>query len=223
METAKTQINDYHQRGQTAVEQASNAAAITDLLGRVRMGWGAGTVQEGARILSALGAPEENVKALLGTNPSAGDELNKLFMKFSADAVRQMGAREPGSVISMFAKAYPNLETMPNAALMMTNALRMQSQWAQDRANAAEQWNIGQQRQMGRFGENYQGMQGFEKQFSQTNGPRDYWKAAAAMSGDGQIAWDGTSREEKQRILALIPPGARVTDWSGRQFQKPSQ
>lgn len=73
-------------------------------------------MQEGARILSALGTPPNAVKSFLGTNPAAGDALNKLFLQFSSQAVRQMGAREPGSVIQLFARAYPNLETQPRAA-----------------------------------------------------------------------------------------------------------
>jgi hypothetical protein len=141
-----------------------------------------------------------------------------MFLKFSADAVRQMGAREPGSVISLFAKAFPNLETMPEAAELMNNALRMQAQWKTDRANAAEQWALQQQKGMGPTGENYQGMLGFEKQFGQTNNPRDYWLAARAMSHNQTDVWNGLSADQKAHVLSLIPDEASVygPDGNGR-------
>jgi muramidase (phage lysozyme) len=221
LSTSKERLKEYHDEGTSAVQQVSDAASITDLLGRVRMGWGANTVQEGARILSTFGVPEDRLKQFVGTNPSAGDTLNKLFLKFSADAVRQMGAREPGSVISLFSKAYPNLETMPHAAELMTNALRMQAQWKQDRANAAEQWETGQRRGMGQFGENYAGFSGFEKQFADSNNPRDYWRAAAAMSNEREVAWRDASPTERQRVYDRIPAGATYFDGEGNQRRKP--
>ena len=211
----------YHAEGKAAQEQVANAAAITDLLPRVRMGWNANTVQDGARILSGLGVDNDSIKRFLGTDPAAGDELNKLFLQFSAGAVRQMGAREPGSVISLFAKAFPNLETMPNAALLMTNALRMQAQWKMDRANAADSWALNQQRNAGPTGENYQGMKGFEASFGKSNDPRDYWRAAAAMSNEPDIAWRGLDDAGKQRIFDLIPPGAQFRAGDGKLYPKP--
>jgi hypothetical protein len=214
-------LKGYHSEGAAAVEQVGNAAAITDLLGRVRLGWNANTVQQGARILSSLGVPDQSVSAFLGTDPSAGDALNKLFLQFSSAAVRQMGAREPGSVISLFAKSYPNLETQPHAAELMTNALRMQAQWKQDRANAAEQWALDQQRNMGNFGQNYRGLLGFEQQFANSNNPRDYWRAAAAMSNEPSIAWQGLSADQKQRVFGLIPAGTQFRGGDGKLYLKP--
>jgi hypothetical protein len=219
----ENRLKDYHAEGKNAVETVSNAASINDLLGRVRMGWSANTVQEGARVLSAIGVPADSIKQFLGTDPSAGDALNKMFLNFSAGAVRGMGAREPGSVISMFAKAYPNLESQPHAAELMTNALRMQAQWKQDRANAAEQWALDQQKGMGRFGENYKGLLGFEDKFSNSNNPRDYWKAAAAMSNEPSIAWDNANAADKQRIYDLIPAGSTFRAGDGKLYRKPGQ
>jgi hypothetical protein len=216
-------LKGYHDEGQAAAEQVTNAASIGDLLGRVRMGWSANTRQEGARILAGLGVPQDSIQQFLGTDPSAGDALNKLFLQFSAGAVRNMGAREPGSVISLFAKAYPNLETMPHAAELMNNALRMQAQWKQDRANAAEQHALDQQRGMGQFGENYKGMLGFEQKFGQSNDPRHYWRAAAAMSNEPDIAWAGASAADKQRIYDLIPPGNTYRAGDGKLYRKPVQ
>jgi hypothetical protein len=222
-ETAK-RLNEpggYHAEGKAAQEQIANAAAITDLLPRVRMGWNANTVQEGGRILSSLGVDSDSIKRFMGTDPTAGDELNKLFLQFSAGAVRQMGAREPGSVISLFAKAFPNLETTPGAALLMTNALRMQAQWKMDRANAADAWALNQQRNAGPTGENYQGMKGFEDAFGKTNDPRNYWRAAAAMSNEPDIAWRGLDDAGKKQVFDLIPPGAQFRGGDGKLYPKP--
>jgi hypothetical protein len=216
-------LKGYHDEGQAAAEQVANAGSIGDLLGRVRMGWSANTRQEGARLLAGLGVSQDSIQQFLGTDPSAGDALNKLFLQFSAGAVRNMGAREPGSVISLFAKAYPNLETMPHAAELMNNALRMQAQWKADRTNAAEQHALDQQRGMGQFGENYKGMLGFEQKFGQSNDPRHYWQAAAAMSNEPDIAWSGASAADKQRIYDLIPPGNTYRAGDGKLYRKPVQ
>jgi hypothetical protein len=218
LDSTRAQIKEYHDEGKAAIVQASDASAISDLLAKgPSMGWGAQWRQNGARILQSLGVNPDAVQSFL-TNPNTGDELNKMFLKFSADAVRQMGAREPGSVISLFAKAFPNLETMPEAAELMNNALRMQAQWKTDRANAAEQWALQQQKGMGPTGENYQGMLGFEKQFGQTNNPRDYWLAAQAMSHNQANVWSGLSAEQKAHVLSLIPDDASVygPDGNGR-------
>jgi len=223
LEDTRGRLKEYHAEGTNAVEQAANGAAINDLLGRVRMGWNANLVQEGARVLSALGVSDTSVQSFLKTDPSAGDALNKMFLGFSAAAVRQMGAREPGSVISLFAKAYPNLETMPHAAELMNNALRMQAQWKADRANAADQWDSDQQTRMGMAGQNYRGLKGFEGQFSQTNNPRAYWRAAAALTGEKGIAWEGVSAKDAQRIYGLIPAGSRWVGGDGNTYVKPQQ
>jgi hypothetical protein len=220
-------LKGYHEQGQVAVAQVADADSVNDLLSRARMGWRANDFQTAARVLNGLGVSDDNIQTLLHTNPAAGDELTKLFLQFSAGAVRQMGAREPGSVISLFAKAYPNLETVPNAAELMTNALRMRAQWQQDRADAAEKWNVEQQKGMGPFGQNYQGMNLFEKQFSQSNNPRDYWKAAQAFSigdkAEAQKAWQGMSEAEQHRVFALIPPGRKFVGGDGKIYQKPVQ
>ena len=198
--------------------QIGNSEAIASLMNRTQFGWGANTKNEAAMIMEGLGVPADRVKQFTGIDTAAGGALNKLFLQFSADAVRTMGAREPGSVISMFKNAYPNLESDPNAANLMNNYLRMQAQWKFDRANAAEAWNRNQQQNAGSFGENYRGLEGFDKSFDQTNSPEYYFRAAAAMSGDTKLAWANTSDADKQRIYDLIPPGRTWVGGDGKYY-----
>ena len=76
---------------------------------------------------------------------------------------------------------------------------------------------------MGMAGQNYRGLKGFEGQFSQTNNPRDYWRAAAAMSGEKGIAWEGVSAKDAQRIYGLIPAGSRWVGGDGNTYVKPQE
>lgn len=205
---ALKQLENIDTQATAARENVANAQAITDLMPRVKMGWGANEVQEGARILSSLGVSNDAIKQFLNTDPSAGDSLNKLFLKFSADAVRTLGAREPGSVINLFARAYPNLETSPHAAELMTNALRMQQQWKVDMSSAANQWLRDQRQNVGPNGEGYQGMIGFQQAFAKDHDPQLYWQAAEAMSGEGDIAWrKARTPEQRTAVYNLIPSG----------------
>lgn len=220
IQLANKQREGYQQAGLAARDQVATASAMTDLMNRVRMGWGADSVQQGARILSSLGVSDANVQLFTGTDPSAGDALNKLFLQMSAGAVRQMGAREPGSVISLFSKAYPNLATNPHAAELMANALQMQARFKVDMANAADQWLLDQQKNMGQLGQNYRGLLGFEQAFAKEHSPRDYWRAAAAMSNEPDIAWKGASDAEKHQIYALIPPGSVYRAGDGKLYRK---
>ncbi len=222
LEQTRGEITKYRAETDKTSEQIANAQAINDLLPRVNLGWGADTIQQGAKILSRMGVSDANIETFAHTNPAAGDELNKLFLKFSAGAVREMGAREPGSVIALFGRAFPNLETQPHAAEMMNNALMMQSKWYQDRANAAEQRDLQQRATMGQFGENYQGLHGFRDQFNQANDPHDYWRAAAAMSQEKDIAWKGLSPAEAQKVYQQIMPGRQFIGGDGKLYMKPS-
>jgi hypothetical protein len=236
IESATKELDGYHTELQTAPAQVAQAQAINQLMGRTQMGWGADTRQEAAMILQGMGVSRENIQQLLGTDPTAGAALNKLFLKFSADAVRTMGAREPGSVIGLFAKAYPNLETDPDAARLMTSALQMDAQWKVDRAKAADRWAAAAQQNAGAFGENYHGMQGFGEAFLNQANPHTYWQAGAAMAAANAttaqgatdmrgIAWQGAkpgSAEEK-RVYDLIPAGTRFRASDGNIYTKPGQ
>lgn len=70
-------------------------------------------------------------------NTAAGEALNKVFLQTTANAVRVMGAREPGSVISMFKAAYPSLDVRPETAKLMLNLIDQQYQRDIDRVQTA--------------------------------------------------------------------------------------
>jgi hypothetical protein len=62
------------------------------------------TKLESALILKDLGVSDDQIKGFLNTDVAAGQILQKKFVELSAAALRTMGAREPGSVIQMFAR-----------------------------------------------------------------------------------------------------------------------
>jgi hypothetical protein len=233
---ATDQLKPMQLERQATTQQIGNADAISDLLGRTRLGWGADTQQEGGMILKFLGVSDDNVKKFLGgTDTTAGGALQKLFLTFSSGAVRDLGSHEAASVLGQFARAYPSLESDPAAAQLMTNALRMQAQWKIDRADAAERWEMNQQQNKGAFGQNYKGLAGFDESFNKTNDYRDYWRAAAAMSASALpaataaksvaagVAWKGISpgSPEEQRIYDRIPAGRTFRYSDGNLYTKP--
>jgi hypothetical protein len=223
---ATEQLKPLQAEGLAAPQQITNAEQITDLLGKTAMGWGADTKQEAAMIMRGLGVSDENIKQFTafggtGADPTIGGTLNKMFLKFSSDAVLRLGTREAASVLGQFAKTYPSLESDPKAAELMTNALRMEAQWRLDRANAADEWNANQKKNMGPFGQNYHGLDGFQASFNKTNDPINYWRAALAMSGFSNLAFRGMSDADAQRVVAQIPVGRKFYGPDGKGYMKP--
>jgi hypothetical protein len=196
-------------------QDIANVRMIQDFLPKVTTGWSAESKLEGARILKAGGVSDDKINEFLKTDVTAGQLLQKKFLELSAGAARGMGAREPGSVIQMFAKAYPNLGTDRGAVTLQTNALYMDrlrtQQLAQDKTNYLNESVNGVQR----TGQ-YRGLRGFNEQFAKTHGPETYVRAAEAMSGPNYIQWDKIkSTAERNAIVNLIPPG--------HQFYAPDQ
>lgn len=192
---------------------------IQDFLPKVQTGWSGETRLEGARILTALGVDPKQVQSFIGTDPSSGQLLNKNFLTLSANAVRGMGAREPGSVISMFRNAYPGLGTDPKAITLQTNALKMDALRQRDYANALGQHyedsvNGVQQ------GQPYKGLTDFKKQFQNTNDPRLYLKAAQAISGAPETGWDSMKSDQQEKIYNLIPSGSSYLAPDGQMHVK---
>jgi hypothetical protein len=86
-------------------QEMATIRAIQDFAPRVKTGWSADTKLEGARILKDMGVSDDKIGEFMKTDVAAGQILQKKFVELSAAAARNMGAREPGSVIQMFAKA----------------------------------------------------------------------------------------------------------------------
>lgn len=192
-----------------ANDMSSTATLIQDLLPQIATGYGANTIQSMARVLSQIGADPKTVQQYL-TNPASGDVINKMFLMQSSAAVRAMGAREPGSVLQLFGRAYPSLETQPDAINLMENVFKMQAQRAQDRLGQAQQFQ-NQQLNNVQAGKSYSPLTNFETQFNTgTNSATNYLKAAEAMSGR-TTAWKGLNPQQQTAVWSLIPAGTTVT------------
>lgn len=198
----------------------ANVRMIQDFLPKVQTGWSAETRLEGGRILQGLGVPEDKIKDFLGTDVAAGQILQKKFVELSAAAARTMGAREPGSVISMFSKAYPNLGTVPEAVTLQTNALYMDRKRQMDLANAKTSYlnqSVAGVQSTGR----YRGLTGFNEQFNQTNPPEAYLSAAEAMSGHPEAWGHATTPQLQNQITSVSPPSTKYLAPDGKWHMTP--
>jgi hypothetical protein len=92
------------QKGQ---QDMATLQTIRDFLPKVQTGWGADQKLEAARILKSAGVSDDKIADFTNTDVASGQLLQKKFLELSSAAARTMGAREPGSVIQMFAKAIP--------------------------------------------------------------------------------------------------------------------
>jgi hypothetical protein len=179
---------------------------IHDFLPEITTGWSAETKLEGARILKAAGVPDDKISEFMKTDVASGQILQKKFLELSAGAARGMGAREPGSVIQLFGKAYPNLGTDPQAVVLHTNALYMDRLRAQHLAQEKTNYlndSINGVQGTGR----YRGLKGFNEEFNKSHSPEAYLSAAEVMSGRGEPWSRVTSTAERNAIIRLIPAG----------------
>lgn len=187
-------------------QDMATVRAIQDFLPKVATGWSGDTRLEAGRILKAAGVPDSNIQDFLKTDVASGQILQKKFLELSAGAARTMGAREPGSVISMFAKAYPNLGTDPQAVTLQTNALYMdrlrQQQLAEESTNTLNK-SINDVQTTGQ----YKGLTGFNEQFNKNHPAESYFSAAEAMSGLNNPWKRITDQGQQTSVINLIPPG----------------
>jgi hypothetical protein len=198
----------------------ANVRMIQDFLPKVKTGWSAETKLDGARILKAIGVPEKSIDDFLSTDVAAGQILQKKFVELSAAAARTMGAREPGSVIAMFSKAYPNLGTDPHAVALQTNALYMDRLRAQHLAEQKTNFLNDSINGVQSTGQ-YRGLKGFNENFNKTNPAENYLHAAEAMSGEG-VPWKRiTADPQRNAIIRLIPPGTPYLAPDGKMHVRP--
>jgi hypothetical protein len=199
-------------------QDVATIKAIQDFLPKVATGWGADTKLEAGRILQAAGVPPDQIQSMMDIDPASGQILQKKFLELSTAAARTLGAREPGSVIQMFGKAYPSLGTTPDAITLQTNALLMDRQRQQ--ALAAQKTNyLNQSVNNYQSSGTYRGLQGFNEQFQQTNAPEDYLRAAEAMSGPKWSPWARiTDPAHQHQIISLIPSGTQFVGPDGKMY-----
>jgi hypothetical protein len=186
----------------------ANVRLIQDFVPKVQTGWGAETKLEAARILKTIGVPQDVINKNIMTLPdvASGQILQKKFVELSAAAARTMGAREPGSVISMFAKSYPNLGTDPQAITLQTNALymdRLRSQHLAEQKTNFLNDSINGVQGSGQ----YRGLRGFNEAFNRSNPAESYLHAAEAMSGATEPWKRVTTMSQRNAVIRLIPPG----------------
>jgi hypothetical protein len=202
-------------------QEMATIRAIQDFAPKVKTGWSADTKLEDARILKSMGVPDDQIKGFLNTDVAAGQILQKKFVELSAAAARNMGAREPGSVISMFAKAYPNLGTDPQAIQLQTNALYMDRLRSQHLAEQKTNYLNDSINGVQGTGQ-YRGLKGFNEAFNKSHPAEHYLHAAEAMSGMPE-AWsvkDPTNRIPNVTI-GFIPPGMKYLGPDGKMHIKP--
>ncbi len=201
-------------------QDLGNLTAIHDLMDRTKTGWGAETKLEASRVMKGIGVPDDQIKKFLDTNVADSQALSKLFTVNSAAAVRQMGAREPGSVIQLFRNAYQNLGTDPGAVNFMTNVQTMQHLRDSELANAKTNY-LNESFNGYSPGKTYRGLQGFNETFGKTNAPEMYMHAAEAMSGDQFSPWAKIkSPAEQHAIISLIPKGSQFVGPDGKTYVK---
>jgi hypothetical protein len=201
-------------------QEMATIRAIQDFAPRVRTGWSADTKLEGARILKDMGVSDDKIGEFMKTDVAAGQILQKKFVELSAAAARNMGAREPGSVIQMFAKAYPNLGTDPQAVSLQTNALYMDR--LRQQALAEQKTNYLNDSINGVQGTGpYRGLKGFNEAFNKSHPAELYLHAAEAMSAAGEPWARLKTTGQRNAVINLIPPGTRYMAPDGKYHVTP--
>jgi hypothetical protein len=179
-------------------------ATIRSLQPNVRTGYGADAQAHMGSMLTALGAKPEDVQAFMGQNPADAEALQKLFLKQSSSAARGLGAREPGSVIMMFAKAYPSLASQPGTIGLISRLIDMDQHYKEDRANAKLDY-LNNQRATMKDPTDYGGERGFKQSWDTQNDPKIYVGAALAAAGQPYSVWAGQlSNAQKVQALQLV-------------------
>jgi spore germination cell wall hydrolase CwlJ-like protein len=131
-------------------EQATQGDQTLGLTQQIRGLLASGKVPTGAafevqkaigQIMAAGGySPATIERATQGMNPSDAEYLQKLLVQFSTQATRAMGAREPGSVLQMFMKNYPNPTSRPETIDEFTRGMDMQVLYDKQRAALMQGW-----------------------------------------------------------------------------------
>lgn len=194
---------------------------IQDFMPKVQTGWSAESKLEAARILKdGLGVSDDKIKDFLHTDVASGQILQKKFLELSSAAARTMGAREPGSVIQMFAKAYPSLGTDPQAVKLQTNALYMDR--VRSQAMAREKTNYLNDSINGvQSSGQYRGLKGFNEAFDQAHPSERYLSASEAMSGVPAPWKRIKDPAEQNAVIDLIPSGTTYMSPDNKMRIKP--
>ena len=181
-------LQDLQTNADQAQQEMNTVLNMRDIMTRgLATGWTAEWRANFARALNAVpGIDPDAVKSLAGIDPANADMFQKQALRLSTEGVRTLGAREPGSIVQMFTRAYPSLETQPGALDAMTNVLRQEQQRILDKrdfmVDALKQSPAGGYGPLGIQGAQLQA----ERNFDQTNPARNYLRSAYLMTGTRQ-------------------------------------
>lgn len=198
-------------------------ATIRSTLPNVTTGQGADARLLSSQIGAAMGISPDSMQKYVGTNPVMGELLQKKLFELSTGAVRGMGAREPGSVMQMFQKNYPNMTSQNMTIDAMTRLLDMDQTYKEDEVNARRDY-LNNDLATVKNGGSYQGLSGYTPP-----DPKLYQAAALASGGLPYANWSqGLSPQQQTqalRLAARVYPDATVLDSKGvkHTFQQPQQ
>lgn len=191
-------------------------STIRSQLPNVTTGKGADARLVTSQVASALGMSPEKAQSYFGTNPVSGELLQKKLFELSTGAVRGMGAREPGMVVQMFAKNYPNMNSQNMTIDSMTRLLDMDQTYKEDASAGKRDYlnqSLSQGAQAGSDGA-YRGLSGYTPP-----DPKVYQSAALASGGMPFADWSkGLTPQEQTAALKLTArayPDAAVLDSKG--------
>lgn len=196
-------------------------ATIRATLPSVATGQGADMKLLSSQIGAALGISPDAMQKYIGTNPVQGELLQKKLFELSTGAVRGMGAREPGSVMTMFQKNYPNMSSRDMTIDAMTRLLDMDQTYKEDEIGARRNY-LNNDLEDVKGGKSYKGFDGYTPP-----DPRIYQSAALASGGLPYATWSqGLSPQQQTealRLAARVYPDATVLDSKGvkHTFQQP--
>lgn len=211
-------VNDAFKKAATGAPALATTATIRSMLPDVTTGKSADARLLTTQWAAALGIPEAKAKEYFGTNPVMGELLQKKLFELSTGAVRSMGAREPGSVIGMFQKNYPNMDSRNTTIDAMTRLLDMDQIRNQDYAASVQGYHNESVKQLSPT-EGYRGLSGFESQFDKTNPPKVYVGAALAAGGLPFKDWTHSLSPQEQvaalRLAERVYPDAAPMNKDG--------
>jgi hypothetical protein len=196
-------------------------STIRSLLPQVTQGVGADQRLKASQVLATLGVPDATIKQWMGTDPNAGEVLQKKLFELTTGAVRGMGAREPGSVMMMFQKNYPQMSSRNMTTDAMSRLLDMDQVYQEDEV-AGQRSYLGDQVSKVAQGKQYEGLSGYQQP-----DPRLYQAAALATGGMPYSVWSqGLTPEQQTQALKLgsrVYPDASALDAKGVRhvFQAP--
>ena len=227
-EADSKEVADTRSLAQKGNDTLATIQQIQNLQNQTKTGWSVTQQNQAAKMLIALGVPEDQVKSqFMGLNPAATDMMNKQFLTLSTEAVRGMGSREPGSVISLFGRAYPSVDSLPDTITSMMNAQKMDVIRKQEEAAAKSQYynnSLNNRDENGQPLTGYRGLHGFDTSFNKDHNPADYAHASAAISAVDAPSFraathsnlNALSDSQYNNVISHIPSGTRYMDRNGK-------